>query len=202
MIVAKLAKESYCHSDDEFDPVTKQYVVKAKPARSETATAFLRQVDEDRKAVDQFNGRAANWRDERVRTVVGNAEPSQISMRLPQKVPLDWFAPPTFNAYPARLRAHFRGNGIALPDPRHWENNRVPDKFKTMDEDEWEPYAHEVRLQYNLPTEVEVAQMKANREYDSDDEQQLNDEEEGSDGGGDEEEAGSGGTEPMDQDLE
>ncbi|KAJ7182570.1 hypothetical protein C8R43DRAFT_855058, partial [Mycena crocata] len=45
-IVAKLAAERYCHSDDEVDPVDGQYFVRPKTVRSDNATNFFRAIDE------------------------------------------------------------------------------------------------------------------------------------------------------------
>jgi hypothetical protein len=97
--------------------------------------------------------------------VDSDAEPSSMSERWPKNAPLDWFDPASFNQLPARLRASYRLNGIALPLAGHWVNDRVPNNFKTMDDAFFmEHYGNEVLALYHLPTDEEIEQMKANGE--------------------------------------
>ncbi|KAJ7080889.1 hypothetical protein B0H15DRAFT_953237 [Mycena belliarum] len=101
----------------------------------------------------------------RTRVVDPDAQPSTISDRLPVNVPIDYFDPAFFNALPARLRAKYRKNAVALPAMRHWSNGKVPDRFKTMDGTHFmEVYGNEILVQYNIPTEEEIEQMQANGE--------------------------------------
>ncbi|KAJ6497972.1 hypothetical protein C8R47DRAFT_314825 [Mycena vitilis] len=185
--VGALTAESFCNSDDERDPADGSYIIVPKTARSHNATNFIRSIDKYRKEVGLADGR---W-EERERKVVAGTQPSRMSMRLPRNVPIDWFKPEVFNKYPVALRARYRDSGVALPLARHWENGRVPDKFKTMTNTEFEPFSTEVLALYNLPTDEEIAQMEYDdeeyNEYGEPDEMDVDDED---DGNGDEEGGG------------
>ncbi|KAJ7629153.1 hypothetical protein DFH06DRAFT_1338433 [Mycena polygramma] len=160
--VAALVAEPYANSDDEFDSETQTYTIKPKNARGANATNFIRgTVDPGCKKMKTTQGQFRG----RIRVIVPDAEPTKISERLPDDVPLDWFNPAVFNEYPARLRAKYRNKGIALPAARHWVNGQVPDRFKTMDDAYFmERYGNEVLALYRLPTDEEIAQMRENGE--------------------------------------
>ncbi|KAJ6499741.1 hypothetical protein C8R47DRAFT_971658 [Mycena vitilis] len=160
--VAALVAEPYANSDDEFDSETQTYTIKPKNARGANATNFIRgTVDPGCKKMKTTQGQFRG----RIRVIVPDAEPTKISERLPDDVPLDWFNPAVFNEYPARLRAKYRNKGVVLPAARHWVNGQVPDRFKTMDDTYFmERYGDEVLALYRLPTDEEIAQMRENGE--------------------------------------
>ncbi|KAJ7086898.1 hypothetical protein B0H15DRAFT_950406 [Mycena belliarum] len=178
LVVGLLTEEAFSNSEDEFDSARNCYIIKPKARRSATTTQFIRgTVDPGRAAMSKSRGRQTQFR---TRVVDPDAQPSTISDRLPVNVPIDYFDPAFFNALPARLRAQYRKNAVALPAMRHWLNGKVPNKFKTMDGTHFMAvYGNEVLAQYNIPTEEEIEQMRANGEdpdgHDDDDDDEGDD---------------------------
>ncbi|KAJ7075270.1 hypothetical protein B0H15DRAFT_961763 [Mycena belliarum] len=179
--VCALTSESFCNSDDEYDPADGFYIIKPKPVRSANATAWVRIVDQDRDVVAKSNGRVV----ERTRKIVADDQPSSITAHLPRRVPLDWFDPTEFNKLPAELRARYRESGIALPAAHHWVAGRVPDKFKIMNDATFmRIYGAEVMTWYQLPSDEEVEQMRENGTLNDDEAEAEDDQEDDEDGPG------------------
>ncbi|KAJ7159141.1 hypothetical protein C8R43DRAFT_948477 [Mycena crocata] len=170
-VVVKLAAETFCHSDDEIDPVDGKYWTRKKTVRGANPNDFFATIDEDAKVLAAADGKPPGSREVRTRKPApANVAPSALTNRLPRKVPLDFFDHVAFNKFPVQLRACYRNAPIALPARRHWVDGKVPDSFKTMTEANFMAgYGDEVRKQYDLPTEAEAAQMEDWEWMDDDD---------------------------------
>ena len=196
--VLSLLANSYCHSDDESDVDDEGntiYRVNKKSIRSVAATTFVLQLDTRRaKHEARTKGRRRfNFID---RKHVRDDDPpeSDLSLQMPKKVPLDFFAPSEFNDFPMADRYRDTKYGIALPLPKHLNNT----DWKTMDKTSFmEKYGNDVLKQYDIPTQAQM-DRDGNNGWDSDEVlQNLEEDEEMEQSGSN---AGSGGgDENMDQ---
>lgn len=157
--VVALVGESRCNSDDDSgtdEDGGAVYFVNGKNIRSASATSFIHNL-EDRHlnlARGMTRRRHANLV-ERRRVRIPNAPESDISFQFPKSVPIDWFNPTVFNDLPAKIRAGYFDNGVALPLLAH--HNNVD--WKTMDRDAFmAKYGDDVLALYNVPTEEEMAE--------------------------------------------
>ncbi|KAF4575294.1 hypothetical protein AB1N83_012510 [Pleurotus pulmonarius] len=150
-----------CTSDDERDPdlTNNGFRVFPKPARSSLVTEFFRAIDKARMSEDVvvLQRRQTYRRPEPRTEYPPTTAPSDLSLRVPENCPLDWFDPTFFNKLPIRFRGKYRKSTIALPlkddydGMKDWE--RMPDDvfMKT--------YGDKVRAQYNLPTDEELDEL-------------------------------------------
>ncbi|KAJ6603773.1 hypothetical protein B0H10DRAFT_2229729 [Mycena sp. CBHHK59/15] len=158
-----LSMEPECHSDDEVavPPAPPGHLRKKKIARNPNVTTFFRKlVDEPRFKVAAATGKAAQCKEERLRRDDPNdVEGSDISVRIPDDVPVDWFDPAYFNALPASFRVNYCGNGVALPLAMHLDKT----DWKTMPRREFmNKYGNDVLDLYSIPTDEEMARMEEN----------------------------------------
>jgi len=179
--VLKLYAEPEGNSEDEkiTENGEAHYYIVPKEARSASATLLARKIDETRKKTAKLLGRGRYLVDrdrDRVDAPAGHTSTS-LSHALPEDVPLDWFSPDYFNDLPASMRARYHDSPIALPLPRRlWEDPKRD--WKTMQYKLFmTKYGDEVKAQYLLPTDEELAAIEENAkayygdENDGDDEQ-------------------------------
>ncbi|KAF7373973.1 hypothetical protein MSAN_00610000 [Mycena sanguinolenta] len=199
-VIALLANK-YCHSDDESDVDdggNTIYRVNKKSIRSVAATTFILQLDTRRaKHEARTTGRRRFNFIDRKRVRDDDPPESDLSLQMPKKVPLDFFAPSEFNDFPMADRYRYSKYGVALPLVEHLDNA----DWKTMDKASFmEKYGNDVLKQYNIPTQAQM-DRDGNKGWDSDEvEQDLGEDDDveqaGSSGGG----GGGGGGEDDEMD--
>ncbi|KAJ7627222.1 hypothetical protein FB45DRAFT_1029581 [Roridomyces roridus] len=154
--VLALAEEVEGHSDDEPDPQTGHYAVHEKPGRARMVGGLFRLMDSRHKDGAGRNGAAVN----RTR-VDSNLGPSEISLRHPLHVPLDYFEPDYYNTVLSlRERAMYMNNGIALPTEAFCTSWSDVEKWKNLPRDAFMTQYGRAKLDlYKVPTPEELAQL-------------------------------------------
>lgn len=161
--VKMLADSNECTSDDERDASGDLHIF-AKRARNPHVTDFYRAMDKQRvDGIPALRGQRRRRPDRRIPHPLNNQ--SEISQRLPEYCPLDWFDPDYFNSLDISIRMLYIGCPIALPlaadvtaSPSGWD-------WKAMEEKEFmKKYGNKVRELYNIPTREEIAAMNARDE--------------------------------------
>ncbi|EFP76958.1 uncharacterized protein PGTG_02419 [Puccinia graminis f. sp. tritici CRL 75-36-700-3] len=89
----KIISDVNCHSDDEYDPKLKAYVIKTLRFRSANATKFFRRLDAAIQTSDELDGKRPQRRQ---RIVPATPHPSQFP-KPPKGQPLDFYNPDWFN---------------------------------------------------------------------------------------------------------
>ncbi|KAJ7438037.1 hypothetical protein B0H11DRAFT_2254973 [Mycena galericulata] len=168
--VRRLAKENSCHSDDDGPTGdSDEYLIHKKPGRDDLVTAFFRIIDGRRNATKQ-HGMKGRWSG---RNRVTGIDASDTSLRLPKKVPIDYFSPEFFNSMSVRQRASYMHNGIALPTIENCDTWEKILEWKGLDDATFmKKYGKAKLALYNVPTEAELARLD-----ESDDEEDEEDEE-------------------------
>lgn len=164
--VKMLTDSNECTSDDERDASGNLHVL-FKRARNPHVTSFYREMDTQRiNGTPLLRGQRRRYPDPRVPHPF-NKE-SDISQRLPEYCPLDWFDPDYFNSLDISIRALYIGCPIALPLPADVTASPTGWDWKTMGEKEFmSKYGYKVRALYNVPTKEELAAMNSTSNNDT-----------------------------------
>jgi hypothetical protein len=186
-------------SDDEVDKaglkINNQpvYWIKHRPERSVEAETFIRRLEEIREESVQYSPKG-RWH-ERVRRVPNTNQEVSTFLKLPEKMPIDYFQPAFYNRLLPRLRF-----AIAQPSIIFLPDGQAPftgtDEEKLSEKRFNKKYGPTVLRRYNLVTEEDFADDEDDDEDEMDLDDDLGDEEFG--GLGDDEfggQPGDGGSE-------
>ena len=137
--------------------VTPCYFVHEKSGRSELVTTLFREIDTLQQNLPHVTG-GSHLRVERRRIQAPpGKEASTLSRKVPKTTCIDYFDPRWFNTQPAEFRVKYRHCPVALPLSSRFKES---DDWKTMDDEEFmKIYGNEVRMQFQFPTEEELANM-------------------------------------------
>lgn len=148
-------------------------------ARNPKVTSFIRTIDEDRLAMQRRNARNSNLcviaslcraglltkfrRVERNR-IVQTPQPKSKFLRLPKKVPIDWYDPDFYNSRLTLQERHdvYVGSKgkIGLPPSELCTKNKWAD-WRKMDNDEFQRKFGSSELQkYDIPTTEDITLLK------------------------------------------
>lgn len=181
----RLAAENECHSDDEEPTLdSNEYMIHEKEGRDDLVTDLFRIMtmkNEKFKSQQYKKGQRyfqfactsslcsfLSLRDPRIRTP--GLGPSEVSLTLPKKVPIDFFSPDFFNSLSVRQRKIYMNNGVALPTAEFCKSWDDVQKWKGLDKAEFMARHGNAKLAlYNLPTAVELARLEASLNDDDDD---------------------------------
>ena len=106
----------------------------------------------------------------RPRTRRRELPPSDLSLALPTRVPIDYFSPDFFNALSVRDRASYINNGIALPTEEHCRTWKDILRWKGLSTADFMTQYGTAKLAlYNLPTDEELALLSDDETADGDD---------------------------------
>ncbi|KAJ7440090.1 hypothetical protein B0H11DRAFT_1934001 [Mycena galericulata] len=161
--VVRLAAEPACHSDDEPDPGSTEYLIHEKEGRDAAVTKLFRIIITRRSEEAKSRKRnRARWARK------PGLGPSEISRRLPTKVPFDYFSAKFFNSMSVRQRASYMHNGIALPTIEHCDTWKKIEEWRGLDYATFmKKYGNAKLALYNIPTAAELARLEV--EVDGDD---------------------------------
>lgn len=107
-------------SDDEYNPITRQYEIKLKPGRNKKITFFFRYADYHRRRLYELKNQKPSK--ERVRVVPDHQQESKL-FGIPINVPVDYYTPEFFNGLPRIIRNRIIGNSprVAFAEGAHWD---------------------------------------------------------------------------------
>lgn len=174
--IVRLAAETECHSDDDEPALgSDEYMIHAKEGRDSLVTDLFRIMSmrhERAKSHQRKKGRRyvqfadtssiCSFLSLRVhRTRTPGLGPSEISLPLPQKVPIDFFSPDFFNSLSVRQRKIYMGNGVALPTAEFCQKWEDIENWKGLSKAEFmDRYGRAKLALYKLPTAAEIARLE------------------------------------------
>jgi hypothetical protein len=162
-------------SDDEVDKaglkINNQpvYWIKRRPERSVEAETFIRRLEEIREESVRYSPKG-RWR-ERVRCVPNTGQEVSTFLKLPEKMPIDYFQPAFYNRLLPRLRFTIAQPSIIfLPDGQAPFAGTADEKLSEKRFNK--KYGPTVLSRYDLATEEDFAD---NEDDDDEDEMDLDD---------------------------
>lgn len=186
-------------SDDEVDKtglkINNQlvYWIKRRPERSVEAETFIRRLEEIREENVRYSPKG-RWR-ERVRRVPDTSQEVSTFLKLPEKMPIDYFQPAFYNRLLPRLRFTIAQPSIIfLPDGQAPFAGTADEKLSEKGLNK--KYGPTVLSRYDLVTEEDFADDEDEEEDEMDLDDDLGDEEFGEPGDDESEgQPGDGGSE-------
>ncbi|MBW0529711.1 hypothetical protein O181_069426 [Austropuccinia psidii MF-1] len=109
----KILAEPEAHSDDEYDPISKKWMIKKIECRSQKATIFMRRVDEEIAKSENPDGKGATKRERHI----PEDSDAMVTKSIPKGLPIDFYDPDWFNDRTAGQKRNADTFKIAfLPD--------------------------------------------------------------------------------------
>ncbi|MBW0517937.1 hypothetical protein O181_057652 [Austropuccinia psidii MF-1] len=163
----KILEALDAHSDDEYHPVRKVYLIKTLKFRSNKATKFMRRVDEEIEKTDNANGK----RTQRRQRVEPQSPMESLCKRVPKGLPLDFYDPEWFNECPSGERTVTADshNVAFLQDVSKSIRGRQHPDEKLNDRNFTDKYWDEMTEPYDLSHEIAAEEEDDSDESDSTD---------------------------------